>query len=207
MRRFTDKVTEDIHLSVPHRFLTFSIPKAIRGILLRDRRLLKLIPRCAFEVVKRAMKEALPRESAAGEACGAILAIHTAGNLLKWNPHVHGIVSEGLFDRQGRIHHMSDLDAELVEDLFCEKLLTIKRISPGRDASMATWRHSGLSVHSKGAPADPQDPAFCHMLRYMARPAVALSSCPSIRKTGRSSTERASTPCWVPTGTRSSLSS
>jgi len=47
------------------------------------------------------MKEALPRDSVASATCGAILAIHTAGNFLQWNPYVHGIVSEGLFDRQG----------------------------------------------------------------------------------------------------------
>ena len=40
---------------------------------------------------------------------------------------------------------------------------------------MATWRHSGFSTHSKPAPADPKDPAFFHMLRYMRRPAAALS--------------------------------
>jgi len=94
MLLFAEKVTGDVLLAVPHRFWTFSIPKAIRGIMLRDRRLLKLIPRCAFEALKRAMKEALPCDSAAGWACGAILAIHTAGNLLQWNPHIHGIVSE-----------------------------------------------------------------------------------------------------------------
>jgi len=65
------------------------------------------------------MKKSLPWDSAAGMACGAILAIHTAGNLLPWNPHGHGIVSEGLFDRQGQFHHMQDLDAKLVENLFC----------------------------------------------------------------------------------------
>jgi len=147
--------------------------------VLRDRRLLKLISRCAFEALKQAMKQALPRDSTAGATCGAILGIHTAGNLLQWNPHGHGIVSEGLFDRQGKFHHLPDLDAKLVEDLFCEKLLAEllkkKRISPGLVASMSTWRHSGFSVHSKGASADPQDPAFFHMLRYMARPAVALA--------------------------------
>jgi len=55
------------------------------------------------------------------------------------------------------------------------ELLTNKRISPGLVASMVAWRHSGFSVHSKGSPADPQDPAFCHMLRSMKRPTVALS--------------------------------
>jgi len=86
--------------------------------LLRDRRLLKLILRCAFEAVKQAMKDALPRGTAADATCSAILAIHTAGNLLQWNPHVHGILSEGLFDRQERNHHIPDLDAKLVEDLL-----------------------------------------------------------------------------------------
>jgi|GEM_PF-3052125 len=103
---FAKKVTGDVLLAVPHRFWTFSISKAIRGMMLRDRSLLKLISRCAFEAVKQAIKEALPRVSAAGATCGAILAIHTAGNLLQWNPHVHGIVSEGFFDRQGQFHHM-----------------------------------------------------------------------------------------------------
>jgi len=110
------------------------------------------------------MKEALPRVSAAGATCGAILAIHTAGNLLQWNPRVHGIVSEGLFDRQSKFHHMPDLDAKLVKDLFCEKLLAEllknKRISSGLVSSMASWRHSGFSVHSTRAPADAQDPAI-----------------------------------------------
>jgi len=82
---------------------------------------------------------------------------------------VHGIVSEGLFDRQGQFHHMPGLDAKLIENLSCEKLLTEllsnKRISPGLVASMTTWRHSGFSVHSTRAPADPKDPAFFHMLR------------------------------------------
>lgn len=40
---------------------------------------------------------------------------------------------------------------------------------------MAGWRHSGFSVHWRPAPADPGDPAFLPMLRYMKRPAVALA--------------------------------
>jgi len=119
------------------------------------------------------------RDPASDGTPGAILAIHTAGNLLPWNPHVHGIVTEGFFDRQGTFHHRPDLDGKLVEDRVREKLLSAllkrERISPALVESMATWRSSGFSVHSKPAPADPGDPAFFHMLRYMKRPAVALS--------------------------------
>jgi hypothetical protein len=74
---------------------------------------------------------------------------------------------------------LPELDPNRVEALFGEKLLMAllkkERISPGLVTSMATWRRSGFSVHSKPAPADPQDPAFFHRLRYMKRPAVALS--------------------------------
>ena len=56
------------------------------------------------------------------------------------------------------------------------ELLKKKRISPGLVSSMATWQHSGFSVHSTRTPADPKNPAFFHMLRYMARPAVVLSN-------------------------------
>ena len=179
MLLFAEKTTEEILLAVPHRFWTFSIPKAIRGIMLRDRRLLKLIPKCAFEAVKQAMKEAVARDAAECGTPGAVLAIHTAGNLLQWNPHVHGIVTEGFFDRDGRFIHLPDLDPKFVEILFGElllkELLKKERISPGLVSSMATWRHSGFSTHSKPAPSNPDDPAFFHMLRYMKRPAVAIS--------------------------------
>ena len=56
-----------------------------------------------------------------------------------------------------------------------KELLKKERISPRLVSSMAAWRHSGFSTHSKPAPADPDDPAFFHMLRYMKRPAEALS--------------------------------
>jgi len=126
------------------------------------------------------MKEALPGTAQRVQPVVPTLpSIHTTGNLLQWNPHVIGIVSEGLFDRQGQFHHMPDLYPKLIEDLFCEKLLTElltdERISHSIVSSMATWRQSGFSVHSTRAPADPKDPAFFHKLCYMARPAVALS--------------------------------
>ncbi|MFH2002402.1 MAG: transposase zinc-binding domain-containing protein, partial [Planctomycetota bacterium] len=86
---FAEKMTGEILLPVPHRFWTFSIPKVLRGILLRDRRLLKLLPACAFKAVQKTMENALPESAVNKGRLGAVLAIHTAGSLLQWNPHVH----------------------------------------------------------------------------------------------------------------------
>ena len=91
MLLFAEKVTGDIPiLAVPHRFWTFSIPKAIRGIMLRDRRPLKLILRCAFEALKQAVKQVLPRDSAASMACGAIHPGRSAGPCLLSHVALHG---------------------------------------------------------------------------------------------------------------------
>jgi hypothetical protein len=147
--------------------------------MLRDRRLLGLLPRCAFEAVRAAMRETLQDGAASNEAPGAVLALHPAGNLLQWNPHAHGMFTEGLLDREGTFRHLPDLRLEYVEALFqtslLEALLARERISPALLASMASWNHSGFSVHSKPAPADPRDPGLSRMLRYMKRPAVALA--------------------------------
>jgi len=187
MLLFAEKVTGEILLSVPHRFWTFGVPKAIRGIMLRDRRLLKLLSRCAFEAVKQTMKETLSGNAAGDWRPGAILAIHTAGNLLQWNPHIHGIITEGLFDRAGKFHHLPELDAKFVENLFGEnllkELLKKERISPRLVASMAAWRHSQRGGRQKGPAA--ADPTFStgsyargteNLLRPHAREIIGLKS-------------------------------
>ena len=137
---FAEKIVDEVLLPVPHRFWTFSIPKAIRGIMRKDRRLLKLLPRCAFEAVKWAMQEALPQGAEKNKVPGAVMALHTTGSLLQWNPHVHGLISEGVMDQEGRFHPIPNLQASQVESLFqpllLDALLEKKRISPALVASL-----------------------------------------------------------------------
>ena len=50
---FAERVRNEIALPVPHRHITFTIPKALRGLFERDRRLLSILSRSAYEALRR----------------------------------------------------------------------------------------------------------------------------------------------------------
>lgn len=78
---------------VRHRHIVFTIPEELRHLFLIDRKLLKNLIDEAAEVVlnyyrlQRKTKKYVP---------GIICALHTYGRDLKWNPHVHMLVTEGV---------------------------------------------------------------------------------------------------------------
>jgi len=51
---FAETLAGEIAAPVTHRHLVFTIPKALRGLFQRERSLLGLLPRCAYEAVRRA---------------------------------------------------------------------------------------------------------------------------------------------------------
>jgi ribosomal protein S27E len=49
---FAERLEEEILAPVAHRHLVFTIPRALRGLFERERRLLGLLSRCAFRAVQ-----------------------------------------------------------------------------------------------------------------------------------------------------------
>jgi len=78
--------------------MIFTIPVALRRLFLRERRLLGLLPRCACEAVRRVYQEL---HGTCGAVPGMVASIQSFGSQLQWNPHVHSLVSDGLFFRGG----------------------------------------------------------------------------------------------------------
>jgi hypothetical protein len=70
-----------------HRHMVFTIPEELRIYFARDRELLSLLPQCSAKTKDLNKKENFTP--------GIISVIHTFGRDLKWNPHVHLIVTEG----------------------------------------------------------------------------------------------------------------
>jgi hypothetical protein len=50
---FAEHLREEVVHPVPHRHVTFTIPRALRGLFERDRSLLSLPARCAYEALRR----------------------------------------------------------------------------------------------------------------------------------------------------------
>ena len=85
---------------------------------------------------------------------GGILVPQTFGGMANWNPHVHALITDTCWDREGNAQPMPEIDpADIhgVEKLFAglvfRMLLEEGMISKELVENMNSWKHSGFSVH------------------------------------------------------------
>ena len=78
-----------------HRHMVFTIAEELRDIFKKKRELLSILPKCAAKVIKSWWYEQNKGERYTPGIEGVI---HTFGRDLKWNPHVHILVTEGAAD-------------------------------------------------------------------------------------------------------------
>ncbi len=100
-----------------------------------------------------------------------VMAIHTFGEYLDFHPHLHALVADGLFDREGRFHVMrtGELTGELtqeqrgttdaffvgnhaaLEQLFRTRVIAfsveVGLLPLDRARMLRGWVHSGFNVH------------------------------------------------------------
>ena len=110
---WTQKMINDI-LNIPHRHILFTIPEELRAFFSYDRTLLSKLAKAVNEVMKYqfhnmykkiARKFKVPKSSPNYFTnsdivhYGLITVIHTFGRDLKWNPHIHALVSLGGFTK------------------------------------------------------------------------------------------------------------
>ena len=80
----------------------------------------------------------------------AVIAYASAGEFVRFNPHLHAIVLEGGFDANGRFVHIPRLDLSRLSqyfrasmvDFFFKRQLINQRLA----RNMLQWDHSGFSV-------------------------------------------------------------
>jgi len=104
--------------------MTFTVPKMLRPYFLHHRELLGRLSRAAWETVSELMAEVVGEE---GFRPGMVVAVHTAGDFLKWHPHAHAVVSRGGWLACGEWVPVPYLDALAAERLFRHKVLSLCR--------------------------------------------------------------------------------
>ena len=90
---WSDRITE-LTFDVPHRHIVFTMPEMLWPLFKADRTLQKDLLDCAIRTLKKVLHFFMGRDIRPG----AIVALHTYGKDLKWNPHLHSITTEGGFD-------------------------------------------------------------------------------------------------------------
>jgi hypothetical protein len=107
MSIFEPPAFNEILLDVPHRPWAFTIPKRLRILFRYDRRLLGTLCRLAYESICEEIQPASGEDDAVTCLVGAT---QTFGDLAHWHPHVHAIVSDGVFDKDGHFVNISKVD-------------------------------------------------------------------------------------------------
>jgi len=151
---FAEKLREQILAPVPHRHFTHSIPKALRGLLERERSLLSLLSQTAFEAMNKSFQKLFDRKDVRP---GSVSSIQTFGSFgANWNPHIHCLVTEGVFTPQGEFLPLPDPATSLLKDieerfrrLLLSRLHRAERLSEPFMNKLMEWNPSGFSVYAE----------------------------------------------------------
>jgi hypothetical protein len=102
-------VAEHVCAEVPHRQFVFTIPKRLRIYFRFERRLLGHLCRAAARTVITVYRAASGRLDAVP---GMVGAIQTFGQLIHAHPHIHALVTEGVFLPDGTFLPLPKLATE-----------------------------------------------------------------------------------------------
>ena len=175
---FAEKLTSEILAPVPHRHWTFSIPRALRGLVERDRKLLGLLSQTAYASILKTFQALFERTDVRP---GCVVSLQTFGAYGgNWNPHAHALVSDGVFSDEGEFLPLPSLDTAAVMELFRRLLLRrlhqAERLSESFMQNLLSWVHPGFSVFA-GPPVEAAAAASLEsQARYITRPALAMDA-------------------------------
>lgn len=99
-KRFTDQWADSIArktFDVKHRHVVLTIPEELRSVFYEDRTLLKVLMDCAITTISNVMEWKLNYRAVPG----IVVVLHTYGKDMKFNPHLHCLVTEGGFKNNG----------------------------------------------------------------------------------------------------------
>ncbi len=106
---------------MPHRHVVLTIPRVLRGLFQRERRLLGLLARAARDAIVPSVRAILDRNDVTP---GLVVSIQTFGSYAaNFHPHVHVLLTDGAFTEEGEFLQLPYFDARLVEEVFRRRLL------------------------------------------------------------------------------------
>jgi hypothetical protein len=124
--------------------MVFTFPKVIRIFFRHDRGLYGEISKLVYRIIQSFYNAAAGRRIQSA----AVIAYASAGDLVRWNPHLHGIFLEGGFDRQGRFVHVPSLDFARLAQCFRAAMVAFflqrSLINERLGRSMLGWTHQRI---------------------------------------------------------------
>lgn len=178
-KKYTDEWTEkqvERILNVPHRHTVFTVPKELRKVFFNDRsKMNELSQEVAkvFQYYYRRMNKSKEYE------VGVITVIHTFGRDLKFNPHIHALVTEGALDKNKEWKRVEYISYEYLRKAWQKLLLDLlqkwypesEKVKELVNELYGRYKH-GFYVNAEQKMKDAKGAAK-YIGRYLARPAIA----------------------------------
>jgi len=178
---YTDKWVEKIAnemVDVPHRHVVLTIAEELRPYFYWHRDALNILIDSAAEVLKSIVQE---RKKKLQLTPGIIIVVHTFGGDLKFNPHIHALVTEGGLDKNGDWQSITYFSYEALRKRWQHLVLKKFKKRFGSEQKVKNLinklyaqKKKGFYVHAPNRIRDSRGAAR-YIGRYMARPAIAES--------------------------------
>ena len=163
-------------INVQHRHCVFTIDSELRHFFLEDRELLGLL----FEAVQSVILRMFHKDNKTEKFTpGFILVLHTFGRDLKWNPHIHCLLSEGGIGNSGLWRAKTHFNYTYLRNAFRTALLNLmekKICSSFKKVKAKCYKEhkDGFYVYAKPNKCNPTIVAK-YIGRYLGRPVIATS--------------------------------
>ena len=163
-------------ISCNHRHCVFTIPEELRIFFLKDHSLLNCLFHAVRDIVLRMFSKLNKTENFTP---GFICVLHTFGRDLKWNPHIHCLISEGGIGKSLRWRHKKHFNYKLLRDSFQTALLNElhKRLGDSFKkvkSSIYADHKNGFYVRAMPNKCNPNH-VIKYIGRYLGRPVIATS--------------------------------
>lgn len=178
---YTDKWVEKMSkemVDVPHRHVVMTIAEELRPYFYWHREMLPILIESAAQVMKSIINDKKKNKDLTP---GIIIVVHTFGRDLKFNPHIHALITEGGLDKNEDWKPIEFLPyaalrkrwQHLVLKAFRERFKGNEKMI-GLVNRLYTQRKNGFYVHARTKMRSARSAAK-YIGRYMSRPAIAES--------------------------------
>jgi hypothetical protein len=141
---FGEHLHSNVLLPHHHSHQVYTIPKRLRPYFKFNRKLLGKL----YSAAKSAWSDLIEDIFPADWKTGAVMALHTAGDLLNFHPHIHSLGLHGALDPDGKFHLLESVDNKFLTRQFADyvfqALLEEELIEQDTVDSIKAWEHIPL---------------------------------------------------------------
>ena len=178
-KKYTDDWSDkqqELIFNVPHRHMVFTIPEELRQVFFQDRKKLNELSQLVAQVFEYYFQR---RNKHLELKPGIITVIHTFGRDLKFNPHIHVLVTEGAMDKYREWRPLDYISYEYLRKSWQKIVMdSMKKWFPDNANVKALiddlYRRypKGFYVNAEKKMKNAKGAAK-YIGRYLARPAIA----------------------------------